>query len=254
METENTNQPQAPIQNPGQNQPIHSEDQPGQAKKIVSILAIVIALFAFGIGGYLLGTNRNQTNIQQSPTSSISTPQPSSSNNVVSTVNSTIADWKIYTSDELKLLFKYPQNFRVSDFYKSNAYPKSITLDFNQTEGASARWLRIEKIDAKDIQYLLNLQIGKSYKDPTITEIDVLTTRLPNQKIAGIDSYIFETNQGWEIPGPIKKILIPRDNSFYSVTITYSNLSNYNLIPLGPDKDVDYVKIFDQVLSTFQFN
>ena len=106
METENTNQPQAPIQNPGQNQPIHSEDQPGQAKKIVSILAIVIALFVFGIGGYLLGTNRNQTNIQQSPTSSISTPQPSSSNNVVSTVNSTIADWKIYTSDELKLLFK----------------------------------------------------------------------------------------------------------------------------------------------------
>ena len=75
METENTNQPQTPIQNPIQNQPIPSEDQSRQSKKIIIILAIIVALSAFGVGGYMLGT-RNSNLGTFIPFNSSTSPSP----------------------------------------------------------------------------------------------------------------------------------------------------------------------------------
>ena len=99
METENINQPQTPIQNPGQNQSILSEDQLKQSKKIIIILAIVVALLAFGIGGYFLGANKNQTApASQQITASPTVVQPSPTNNPTSTENSATASWKTYQS------------------------------------------------------------------------------------------------------------------------------------------------------------
>ncbi len=75
METENTNQSQIHIQNPDQSQPILSEDQPRQSKKIIIILAIIVALFAFGVGGYMLGT-RNSNLGTFMPFNSSTSPSP----------------------------------------------------------------------------------------------------------------------------------------------------------------------------------
>lgn len=81
METENTNQPQASIQNPGQNQSIVSEDKSWQYKKIMIILTIIVAFFVFGAGGYFLGVNKNQATSQPRQ---LTVTQPPSTNNPVS--------------------------------------------------------------------------------------------------------------------------------------------------------------------------
>lgn len=77
MDIENTNQPQIPIQNPGQSQPVLPEDQSSQSKKIIIILAIIVVFLAFGVGGYILGTrNSNLGNLK--PFDSSIQPSPSS--------------------------------------------------------------------------------------------------------------------------------------------------------------------------------
>ena len=84
MEIENTNQPQASSQNPSQNQPLSSEAQPKRSKKIIISLSIIVALFAFGIGGYMWGTRNSNlgnlnpfnSSITPSPTSTIETTLP----------------------------------------------------------------------------------------------------------------------------------------------------------------------------------
>lgn len=74
---ENTNQPQIPIQSPGQNQPVLPENQPSQSKKIIIILAIIVVFLAFGVGGYILGTrNSNLGNLK--PFNSSTSPSPTS--------------------------------------------------------------------------------------------------------------------------------------------------------------------------------
>ncbi|MDO8658284.1 MAG: hypothetical protein Q7K55_06075 [Candidatus Levybacteria bacterium] len=81
METENINQQQVSIQNPGQNQPIVSEDQFWQSKKIMIILTIIVAFFIFGVGGYFLGVNKNQATSQPRQ---LTVTQPPSTNNPIS--------------------------------------------------------------------------------------------------------------------------------------------------------------------------
>lgn len=60
MDIENTNSPPTPIEGSTQNQSSPSEDQPIQSKKFIVILGIIVALFAFGIGGYILGLSNNR--------------------------------------------------------------------------------------------------------------------------------------------------------------------------------------------------
>lgn len=84
MDIENTNQSLVPIEGSSQNQSSSPEDQPKQSKKFIIILGIILALFAFGAGGYFLGVNKNQTETQSkqvtvSPTSTqpyVSTSAP----------------------------------------------------------------------------------------------------------------------------------------------------------------------------------
>ncbi|OGG33420.1 hypothetical protein A2968_02505 [Candidatus Gottesmanbacteria bacterium RIFCSPLOWO2_01_FULL_42_22] len=112
MNTENTSQPQAPIQDLNQNQSLPSEDQPRRSKKFIIILGIIIALFAFGVGGYFLGVNKNQTTSQSQQVSASPTViQPSPTNNPISIENSATANWKTYTSTKANYSSKYPSEW-----------------------------------------------------------------------------------------------------------------------------------------------
>lgn len=114
MNIENTNQPPTPIQNSSQIQSLPSEDQPRQSKKLIILLGIIIALFAFGVGGYFLGANKNQTTPQsRQVTVSPTISQPSPTNTPISVEDSATSTWKTYTSQEGNYSFKYPANVKV---------------------------------------------------------------------------------------------------------------------------------------------
>lgn len=87
METENKNQPQPSIQSSSQSQPIHSEEQSMWPKKIIVILAIIVALLSFGVAGYLLGTNKNQATPQSQQVTVSPTPSQQSSTSIPATKN-----------------------------------------------------------------------------------------------------------------------------------------------------------------------
>lgn len=109
MEIQNTNQPETPVQSPSQDQPPQSEDQPRQSKKFIIILAIIIALFFFGVGGYLLGTNKNQSKSQDQQTNVLPTNiVQSSSTNTPTPIENSTTNWKTYTNSDYGISLKYP--------------------------------------------------------------------------------------------------------------------------------------------------
>lgn len=77
MDIDNTNQLTTPVEGSTQNQSSPSEDQPKQTKKFIIILGIIVAFFAFGIGGYILGTRNSNLGNLKSFNSSTS-PSPTS--------------------------------------------------------------------------------------------------------------------------------------------------------------------------------
>lgn len=83
MDLENTNQLLPRIEGSSQNQSSFPKDQPSQSKKFIIVLGIIVALFAFGVGGYFLGTNKIQTTPQSqqvtvSPPVAQQSPAPNS--------------------------------------------------------------------------------------------------------------------------------------------------------------------------------
>lgn len=114
MDLENTNQPPTPVKGTPYNQFSPSENQPTQSKKLIIILGITVALFAFGVGGYFLGANKNQTTPQsQQTTASPTVTQPSPTNNPISVEDSATSTWETYISQEGNYSFKYPANVKV---------------------------------------------------------------------------------------------------------------------------------------------
>lgn len=89
MDIENINQPSVPIEGSSQNQSSSPEDQHRQPKRFIIILGIIAALFTFGLGGYFLGTNKNQTTpqlqqvtVSPTPSQQSSTSMPATKNNI----------------------------------------------------------------------------------------------------------------------------------------------------------------------------
>ncbi len=100
MESENTVQPQTPLQNSGQSQPAPSSDQPKQFNKIIIILGIIFALLAFGVGGYFLGTNKNLNSVINNQTQVNTTQTLTNAEDSFSGVNKTRnVDKAVYIKD-----------------------------------------------------------------------------------------------------------------------------------------------------------
>ena len=243
METENTNQPQTSIQNPGQNKPIQSEDQPGQSKKIVSILAIVIALFAFGIGGYFLGVNKNQTTPQsQQVTVSPTFVQPSPTNNPISVENSATANWKTYTSTKANYSFKYPSEWPLVNVPESpqctvcvetHVFSPAYNSNSGDTNIAVIQVFKENNIQSLDDYVNIHVKGDQS-------KIDLKYTTLGGEKAV---SYKLS---GGIPPLPVIEYAVYKNGFYYIIRIDDSLETNKN-----KDKNI---MLFNEMLSTFKFD
>lgn len=224
METENTNQLQTPVQSPSQNQSPPSEDQPRQSKKFIIILAIIIALFFFGVGGYLLGTNKSQSipqykQVTVSPTNIV---QPSPTN-TPTPIEDPTANWKTYINEKLKFSIKYPTSWTekgpVADNDKTLVY-----LYSNESFGEGP----------ESIKYYIWI-----YSD----------TRLPSTKLTKelIGAYTaYKTDELPSQSGTLSAFITKDEKTYISISIT-----PYDVKQPYPSQS-KYVDTFNQMLSTFK--
>lgn len=142
--------------------------------------------------------------------------------------------WKTFSTSNYNLEFKYPKKFVARE---SNSLDNGfgVGIFVSLYEENPSRWLRIEPVTKTSEKNLLNLKVGESY--------DATTKRLPDIELGGKTAMVFEATQGWEIPGPIKILLVPQTGDQYlKIRATYSN-----------DDETDYITTFDQILSTLKF-
>lgn len=224
METENTNRPQTPIQNPSQNPPIYSEGQSMWSKKIRVILAIIVALLSFGVGGYLLGTTKNQTTLQpqQVTVSPTNTPQTSPSNKTIQIEDPT-ANWKTYINEKLKFSIKYPTSWT----------EKSPVADNNST-----------------LVYLYSNESFGEGPEPIKYYVWIYSdNKLPNAKLTKevVGEYtVYKTDELPSRSGALSVFITKDEKTFISASIT-----PYDVKQPFPSQD-KYVNIFNQMLSTFR--
>jgi hypothetical protein len=202
-------------------------------------LSIGFSVISFGItiaivGYIVLTAKQNQPTNQPSPTS---------------TIDET-ANWKTYIDNQNRFSFKYPANFRT---YQSTGF---VQVDLNQSGGMPTRWLRVSVGDSKDFKFyptgLSILEVGKSYKP--YGDASETWTRLTNIKIDNHQAKLFEGKNISELP--IKRIIVLSKNDFiYQISyVPYIATKDYQeKHPEDPEASIDFVDIFDQILSTFRF-
>lgn len=224
MDIENTNQPPIPIEGSNQNQSSFPENQPRQSKKFIIILGIIVALFAFGVGGYFLGANKNQIIPQsQQVTVSPTVTQPSPTNNPISVEDSVTASWKTYTNEKSKFSIKYPSSWTekgpVADYDNTIVY-----LNANGTFGEGP----------EPIRYYVWI-----YSD----------NKLPNAKLTKetVGEYtVYKTDELPSRSGALSVFITKDEKTYISISIT-----PYDVKQPFPSQD-KYVDIFNQMLSTFR--
>lgn len=228
MDIGNTNQPQTPIEGSTQNQSSPFENQPAQFKKFIIMLGIIVALFAFGIGGYFLGTNRNKsvTQYQQATPLPTNIIQPSPTNTPFPTENS-ITSWKTYLNNKAGYSIKYPNSIKQS----TSTYDGSggvVTVD---------NWS----------------PVGNAYGINIYSYADGVNTRLEfNAKI--------NSNEDISVAGQnVRKLvgteIISDKGTLVHVGPVKNKGQEYMLIYTsgGQEADPKDLAIFDQMLSTFKF-
>lgn len=250
MEIQNTNQSPVPTVDSSQNQSSPLEDQPIQSKKLVIILSIIVALFAFGVGGYFLGANKNQAapQSQQATISPTTIVQPTPTNTSMPTKNST-TDWQTYTNPDYGISLKYPTDAVTSTqtlysmLSKSSnglniappyqePYSKWYTFDLVVQDN-------LQSLDAKTIINNYAEDIRKNCSPPACGTPKMITDTLKQYKNVAIDGYIFHI--GAETDSAM--VVHVRENKTYIFRVSgdQGNVTDYGL------------NIFDQILSTLKF-
>lgn len=228
MDIENTNQPQSPVQNPGQSQPLPSEEQPRQFKKFIIILVIIVALFAFGAGGYFLGTNKNQATSQYkqvtvSPTNIIQ-PSPTST---PTPIEDPIANWKIYISNKTGYSIRYPDSLKQSTS-TYDGIGGVVTVD---------SWSPVSNAYSINIySYSEGVNTKLEFNAKTESDESILVAGQNVRKLVGTE---IVSDKGMLINvGPVK-----------------NKGQNYMLIYTSGSQKADSkdLTVFDQMLSTFKF-
>ncbi|MBI2040327.1 hypothetical protein HYT18_04610 [Candidatus Microgenomates bacterium] len=251
MEIENTNQQQVPIQNPIQNQSTPLTSQSNLSKKIVIILAIIVALSAFGVGGYFLGANKNQTipQPQQAVAPSIVT-QPSPTNTPNSAEDSTTSTWKTYQDSKYGFSFRYPSNAQISTGTVASMLSRQEDNGINikpPYEAPYDKWWTMDLVvrdnpQGTDAQMIINNyieELKKTCSPPACGTPTMIQNTLKSYQNGVVNGYIFHI--GAETDSAM--VVLTRGNKTYVFRMS---------------GDQGYVtdsglKIFDQILSTFKF-
>lgn len=210
---------------------------------------IILVLILLGVIGYFIYKNmqpRKQTSLP--PSTPIATSEP-------------IENWETFTSQNLKVSFRYPSFFRIIE---TVAQPSPLgymilgEIDLKKFSttltNPTRKQILIMTITKTEADYFLRIKVGETFVDPNLNQgFTTLFYRFPDIVIGGIKAYVYKVyaKEGvYYNPGKI--IVIKKGNVYYQITIPFSNFSSDTPSEV-PGKDIDYVTIFQQILSSFKF-
>ncbi|MBI4157224.1 hypothetical protein HY502_00020 [Candidatus Woesebacteria bacterium] len=194
---------------------------------------IILVILALAVGGYLAYRGGYLDGLKS---------EPSLSPLTTLTSGTATEDWETYSDKDWNISFKYP-----SDFQVDGAKHPGIEVFWDGEYGKSQRWLYVfyngVGIEETYLEWLkLRVEETKKFRGGG-TVYEETITRLPNTKVAGVDSFVFESPDVWEAPSVVRYVVVPRDNKYFLILMTYSNLEG---------RSIDYPETFDQILSTFK--
>ena len=218
METNNTNQQQPPVQNIEQSQSAPLPNPSSHSKIFIIVLGITL-LAIIGIGGFMLGTRKNQTVNQQPITISPTVSQPSPTATPDETEN-----WKTYRDKEGLFRISYPPRWSENSSEGGSTLGENridiaiIVWNDGSTEYAENQWKQIDCAPGNDP----NGGCSPSYNK--------------EEKKLSLNSYTvyFRIDGRGQMHAYIPNRAKNKTVEIYSVYLT--------------DR-----KVFDQILSTFQF-
>lgn len=251
MESGNTNQPPVPIENSSLNQPFFPENQPSQSRKFIIILGIIVALFAFGLGGYFLGISKSQTIYpSQQAKASPAVAQPSPTNNPISAGDSATSTWKVYQDPKYGFSFKYHSNAQVSTgtvaSMLSRQEDNGITVK-PPYEAPYDKWWTMDLVvrdnpQGTDAQTIINNyieELKKTCSPPACGTPSMIQNTLKPYQNGVVNGYIFHI--GAETDSAMVVLTIGNKTYIFRMSGDQGYVTDSGL------------KIFDQILSTFKF-
>ena len=213
-------------------------------KLLIPVAASVFVLMAGGLvylgyQNYQLQQRLDLLSQQQSNQITVS-PTPTAKSEV-----------STFTGTVLPISFEHSNKLKV---YESTSpdqgFGEGIHVVYDYPDNPP-RFLHIDNTLLPSFGELAKLKVGEKYQDKTITEEDIIATRLSDKTMGGKQATSYEWNKQWEIPGPVREYFIPFNDKYVQIRLTYSNVTGANTD--NPMYTFDYVTAFDQILSTFKF-
>lgn len=213
-------------------------------KGFAGILVLTIILFtAVGVGVYYFATQRPGGLLTQ-----LSTPSPNV--NQETNVSPETANWKTYTNTKYKFSIKAPSELEVKQeengFYTSDEFRAQKEIDDGYIPGR----ITIDVYDSSQpevyetISELVKLSVGN--KSPGGAFGPYLFTKTAEQDINGTKWMVYnavpDPNYDGGEPFSYRKVAILAQGNTYFFFSTEVN-----------NKEDEYIKYFDKILSTFEF-
>lgn len=235
--------PQQPETNP-QPTPVPMKPK-GNKMSIIKTLTIFLLI---GIIAYLVYQNyqlKQQLYKQQSEqATTTATPSPISSKDV---------NTKTFNGTVLPISFQYSSALRIYEVDKEGqGFGKGIHVVYDYPDNPP-RYLHIDNTSPSYFDELKKLSVGQTYQDISVTDQEVVATRLPDIAVNNLTTLAFEWNERPENGGPIREYFVPFGTKYQylHIIMTYSNVTGTN--DSNPMYTFDYVTAFDQILDTLTF-
>lgn len=216
---------------------------------IISLLALLVGL----VGGYLVGAGKGQNQIQKlNPATTVKNQEQTEMEDHPQNefANKKEPLYKEHIDEKLGLSFLYPSSMRVLD--ETDESDNSTTLTIFETSNQPAgpcltkfeMQLGVKPITAeKSYTFLTNMKIGSSgcdYENPQVCKAQTYN-RIENTLVGQTEAATFINN--WE--GTTRLVMWTNSTSSY----VYKSQMHYCESEIDPEK----IKIFNQILSSFQF-
>ncbi|MBI4028878.1 MAG: hypothetical protein HY376_00755 [Candidatus Blackburnbacteria bacterium] len=214
-------------------------------KLLITIAGLVFLLMAGGLiylgyQNYQLQQRLDQLSKQQN-NQIITSPTPTAKGEV-----------STFTGTVLPVSFEYSNKLKVYESTRPDqGFGEGIHVAYDYPDNPP-RFLHIDNTLPPYFGELAKLKVGEKYQDKTITEEDIIATRLSDKTIGGKQATSYEWNKQWELPGPVREYFISFNDKYVRIRLTYSNVTGANTD--NPMYTFDYVTAFDQIISTFRFS
>jgi hypothetical protein len=173
-------------------------------KGFSSLLVILLTIGIIGIGLIIFKNTPQESNTNLKEESKMSEQAQGETK---------YANWKSYTSSSFGISFKYPSSFVVEEQVKyENPLDWSLWTTYDYPD-RPVRILDVKYFNPEIDGELLPLKVGENVVKTYDVTFKETTIRLSNQIIGGKTVQVYETDQGYETPGPIVRYLFVEDKN-----------------------------------------